>query len=196
MLRKKLKDIPEAHRALAEAVAGMGGDIQKRLRSLIGKKLSGQRIRCHGDYQLKQFLYTGNDFQIFDFEGPPAQSLQERRIKRSPLHDVAGMLRSFDYAAYSILLGRVGVIRAEDAARLEPWARFWSQCVSTAFLRAYFDKMGDGDVLPKSRAERELLLGILLVDRALEEVRNELETQPEWAIIPLKGLARLMEMKV
>ncbi|PIR19445.1 MAG: maltose alpha-D-glucosyltransferase, partial [Elusimicrobia bacterium CG11_big_fil_rev_8_21_14_0_20_64_6] len=77
LLRKKIKDIPEAHRPWAEAVLGEGAEIQKRLRALIGKRLTGRRIRCHGDYQLKQVLYTGNDFQIFDFEGPTAQSLQE-----------------------------------------------------------------------------------------------------------------------
>ena len=192
LLRGKLKEIPEPHRPLAEAILGRREELQARLRSLIGKRISGRRIRCHGDYHLKQLLYTGSDFQIFDFEGPPSQSLQERRIKRSPLRDVAGMLRSFDYAAYTILLGRVGVIRAEDAARLEPWARFWSRWVSSAFLNAYLEKMGDGKVLPKSREELNTLLEALMINRALGEVQSELESQPQWAVIPLKGLDRLL----
>ena len=192
LLRKQLQHLPEGHRPLAESILGRDEDIQKRLHALIGRRLSGRRIRCHGDYHLKQLLYTGSDFQIFDFEGPPSQSLQERRIKRSPLRDVAGMLRSFDYAVYTILLGRVGVIRAEDAARLEPWARFWSRWVSAAFLDSYLAKMGDGGVLPKSREETDLLLETMMINRALGEVQNELLTQPQWAIIPLKGLAQLL----
>jgi len=106
---------------------------------------------------------------------------------------VAGMLRSFDYAAYTILLGRVGVTRAEDAVRLEPWARFWSRWVSAAFLKSYLATMKDSGVLPKTPAETDLLLGAMLMDRALAEVQSELETQPQWALIPLKGLAQLLE---
>ncbi len=195
LLGRKAKDLPEARRPWAEAVMSQKGELQKRLHSLVGRKLSGRRIRCHGDYHLKQILYTGSDFQVSDFEGPPEQSLRERRIKRSPLRDVAGMLRSFDYAAETILLGRVGVTRTEDEARLEPWARFWSRWVSAAFLKAYLARMEGSGVLPKTRPETDLLLGVLLVDRAFAELQSELESQPQWAIIPLKGLARLLEWK-
>ncbi|HBL17328.1 MAG: maltose alpha-D-glucosyltransferase [Elusimicrobia bacterium GWA2_69_24] len=192
LLRRKLNDIPELHRPLAETALGKSSEILRRFRGLVGKKLSGQRIRCHGDYHLKQVLYTGTDFQIFDFEGPAAQVLHDRRIKKSPLRDVAGMLRSFEYAAYTILLGRVGVSRAEDAVRLEPWARFWCQWVSAAFLRSYLETIGDAAILPKSRSELDTLLGVLLLERTVEEIRNELESHPEWAVIPLKGLTHLL----
>ncbi|MDD5656661.1 MAG: maltose alpha-D-glucosyltransferase [Elusimicrobia bacterium] len=195
LLRRRLKDVPEAHRPLAEAVLNAGGEILKRSRVLLGRKLTGQRIRCHGDYHLKQVLYTGNDFQIFDFEGPAAQSLQDRRIKQSPLRDVAGMLRSFDSAACTVLLGRVGVVRAEDSARLEPWARYWQQWTSASFLKSYLAAAGPGRILPGSRAETEALLGVLLLEAALAELRVELEEHPQWAIIPLKGLAQLLELK-
>ncbi|HVA65658.1 MAG TPA: maltose alpha-D-glucosyltransferase [Elusimicrobiota bacterium] len=192
LLRAQTKDLPEANRPQAEAALALEGEVMARLKGLLGKKLSGRRIRCHGDYHLKQVLYTGSDFQIFDFEGPAAQSLQDRRVKRSPLRDVAGMLRSFDYAAYTILLGRVGVSRAADAARLEPWARFWIQWVSAAFLKSYLATVADAGLLPKTRAETDLFLELLLVERALDETRQELEASPEWAIIPLTGLLRLM----
>ncbi|MCM2305725.1 MAG: hypothetical protein NDJ72_13575, partial [Elusimicrobia bacterium] len=82
--------------------------------------------------------------------------------------------------------------RAEDAARLEPWARFWSRWVSSAFLTAYLEKMGDSKVLPKSREELNLLLEAMMINRALGEIQSELESQPQWAVIPLKGLDRLL----
>lgn len=194
-LRRRLKDLPEAHRAQAEAVLEAGPEILRRFRAIVGRRLSGKRIRCHGDYQLRQVLFTGSDFQIFDFEGPAAQSLEGRRTKRSPLRDVAGMLRSFDSAAYTVLLGRVGVARAEDAARLEPWAQTWAQWVSLTFLRSYLATMGESPLLPRSREELGLLLEVLLMERVLGEIQHELESHPEWAIIPLKGLARLLELK-
>lgn len=191
LLRRRLGDIPAPGRQLAEQALGGAEAIQSRFHWMLGGRLSGLRIRCHGDYHLKEVLYTGNDFQIIDFEGPAAQSLQERRVKRSPLRDVAGMMRSFDYAAYTILLGRVGVFRPEDAARLEPWARFWTQWVSSTFLKSYLEAVGESPILPKKRDELERLLNIFLVDRALEELRHELEEDPKWAIIPLKGLAAI-----
>ena len=194
-LRRKLKELPEAHRPLAEAVLQAAPEAQRRFRALLGRKVSGQRIRCHGDYRLRQVLFTGSDFQIFDFEGAATRSLEGRRIKRSPLRDVAGMLRSFDSAAYTVLLGRVGVARAEDAARLEPWAQTWSRWVCLAFLKSYLATLGESPILPRSREETGVLLEVLLIERALSELRHELEQHPEWAVIPLKGLARLLELK-
>ena len=99
------------------------------------------RIRTHGDYHLGQVLHTGSDFVIIDFEGEPARPLSERRIKRSALRDVAGMLRSFHYAPYAVVHGQSqgSVIRSEDTDKLETGARFWHRWVTAAFLRAYFD---------------------------------------------------------
>src|SRR5436853_4934333 len=113
-------------------------------KKILEQKMNGQKIRCHGDYHLGQVLVTGKDFSIIDFEGEPARPLSERRIKRSPLRDVAGMLRSFDYASHAALSHEASgaIFRPEDADRLEPWARFWAGWVSAAFLRSYLALAG------------------------------------------------------
>ncbi len=192
LLRRRAAALPAYRQEEAAAALALENETLARLRGLLGRKLSGRRIRCHGDYHLKQVLYTGSDFQIFDFEGPAGQPLEERRIKRSPLHDTAGMLRSFDYAVYAVLLGRVGVSREADVARLELWAQFWSQWVSASFWRSYMAAMEGSGLLPKIHAETDTFLEILLIERALDEVRQELDSSPEWAVIPLTGFLRLL----
>ena len=103
----------------AKQVLDLQDKILKRFRSILDRKITAMRIRVHGDYHLGQVLFTGKDFVIIDFEGEPAHSLSVRRIKRSPLRDVAGMLRSFHYAANAPLIGKTGggVFRPDDAAR-------------------------------------------------------------------------------
>src|SRR5689334_25265550 len=96
-----------------------------RLRRILDVKIVATRIRIHGDYHLGQVLHTGKDFVIVDFEGEPARSLGERRMKRSALRDVAGMMRSFHYAAYASLW-KQSSMRSEDIALLETWASAWS----------------------------------------------------------------------
>ncbi|HLH73542.1 MAG TPA: maltose alpha-D-glucosyltransferase, partial [Chloroflexota bacterium] len=117
---------------------GEGINLQ-RFRSIVDHKINASRIRCHGDYHLGQVLYTGKDFMIIDFEGEPARPISERRIKRSPMIDVAGMLRSFHYAASTGLLSaaEMGALRPEDLGTIEPWVRFWQVWVSAAFLKHY-----------------------------------------------------------
>src|SRR5205823_3623057 len=105
---------------------------------LLRRKINASRIRIHGDYHLGQVLNTGKDFIIIDFEGEPARPLSERKMKRSALRDVAGMLRSFHYAAYSGLLQQPSV-RSEDVKLLEPWAENWAQFIGRIFLNAYLE---------------------------------------------------------
>src|SRR5205823_10130803 len=124
LLRDLGDQIPEVVQIL-----DLEGDVVRRLQRVLEPKINASRIRIHGDYHLGQVLYTGKDFVIIDFEGEPARPLSERRIKRSPLRDVAGMLRSFHYAAYTTLFTQEaeGVYASppEALAFLEPWARFW-----------------------------------------------------------------------
>jgi maltose alpha-D-glucosyltransferase / alpha-amylase len=152
---------------------------------------SGQRIRIHGDYHLGQVLRSRGDYVILDFEGEPARTLAERRAKQSPLKDVAGMLRSFSYAAYAGL-SAFAQRRPDDAKNLEPWARLWQNAVSAEFLRAYRTvmKAGNPQLIPEPK-QAQLLLNAYLLEKALYELLYELDNRPTWVRIPLAGILAL-----
>ena len=191
-LRAHLKQLPDGAREEAQPVLDLEAEIRRRYRSLLQRKLNTMRIRVHGDYHLGQVLYTGRDFVIIDFEGEPARPLSERRIKRSPLRDVAGMLRSFHYASYAALFGQVPGVRPEDFPALEPWAHFWYTWVSVAFLKAYLAVAKDEPFLPKDPIELQVLLDAYLLAKAVYEVGYELNNRPDWLKVPLQGLLQLV----
>jgi maltose alpha-D-glucosyltransferase / alpha-amylase len=149
------------------------------------------RIRVHGDYHLGQVLWSEGDFYLLDFEGEPARPLEGRRLKDSPLKDVAGMLRSFDYAAHAALFAQMAV-RGADAARLEPWARVWQRWTGAAFLKGYLTAAGSAPFVPADPEQRAALLDLFLLDKALYELNYELNNRPEWARIPLRGLSEFL----
>ncbi|HEY8131767.1 MAG TPA: maltose alpha-D-glucosyltransferase, partial [Thermoanaerobaculia bacterium] len=189
LLRRRGKGIPEA-----EALLASEAQIHERMRKVISGKISGARIRIHGDYHLGQVLFTGNDFMIIDFEGEPARPLSERRIKRSALRDVAGMLRSFHYAPYAVAFGQSqgSVIRPEDQPKLEVGSRFWHRWVSAAFLRAYLEESKGARHLPASVDELRILLDAYMLEKALHEIVYELNNRPDWARIPVRGVLELL----
>jgi maltose alpha-D-glucosyltransferase/alpha-amylase len=189
LLRRRGKSIADA-----ELLVSRDADLQARLRAILDGKIGGLRIRTHGDYHLGQVLHTGSDFTIIDFEGEPARPLSERRIKRSALRDVAGMLRSFHYAPYAVVHGQSqgSVIRSEDTDKLETGARFWHRWVTAAFLRAYFDVSANAPHLPPTRDEIAVLLDAYLIEKALYEIVYELNNRPEWVRIPLRGVMELL----
>jgi maltose alpha-D-glucosyltransferase/alpha-amylase len=135
-------------------------------------------------------LYTGSDFVIIDFEGEPNRSIGDRRFKRSPLRDVAGMLRSFDYAAAVSL--RSGVARADDIMTLEPWAYAWRRWISAAFLNAYLARSAGAAFIPGEGGDLEVLLDFYLIEKCVYELGYELASRPDWAEIPLIGLVDLL----
>jgi trehalose synthase-fused probable maltokinase len=153
-------------------------------------RFSVARTRIHGDFHLGQVLWSEGDFYLIDFEGEPARPLEERRRKDSPLKDVAGMLRSFNYAAYAALFESASG-RTEDVDRLEPWARAWQTWVGAAFVRGYLSAAGKASFLPDDPVERERLLNLYLVEKALYELRYEMNNRPDWIRIPLRGLTEL-----
>ena len=192
-------NLPENVRLLAEDVVRRRDSILDRFRAVLDPSLSGLRIRCHGDYHLAQLLYTGKDFVVIDFEGDANRTIGGRRMKRSPLQDVASMIRSFDYAVQSVLLGATnsrgtspGMIRPEDQATLEPWASAWYEQVARDFVGAYLDAASNDGLLPKTERARIELLELLILEKALAEVDAELEHRPEWVIIPLRSVIRLL----
>jgi maltose alpha-D-glucosyltransferase/alpha-amylase len=194
-LEERLGTLPDGARAEAERVRALEPRIERIFRSITTRKITALRIRHHGDYHLGQVLHTGRDVVIIDFEGEPARPISERRIKRSPLRDVAGMLRSFDYAVHHVLTTRVAgtILRVEDLPAFEPWAQFWQRWVSAVFLGAYFDTAGKARFLPKAREELELMLNVYLLEKAVYELGYELNHRPGWVWVPVKGIATLVE---
>ncbi|HEX9824118.1 MAG TPA: putative maltokinase, partial [Actinomycetota bacterium] len=192
LVRERSGEIPGAPDILELEPA-----IMERIRVLLDGRLSGSRIRIHGDFHLGQVLSTGKDFVLIDFEGEPARPVGERRIKRSPLRDVAGMLRSFHYASYSAMLGQAGgVRRAEGPGELEPWLRFWYRWVGATYLRAYLDHMANAALLPETPEETAVLLDLFMLDKALYELAYEANNRPEWVTVPVRGILDLMEGSV
>ena len=164
--------------------------ILDRLRKLATEPTDSLRTRIHGDYHLGQVLRSKGDFVILDFEGEPARSLAERRTKQSPLKDVAGMLRSFSYAAFSALI-KYSTRRPEDYHRMEAWARLWEQSVCSAFLSTYCEGVRGTHVIPSEPTQFAQLLEAFVIDKALYELTYELNNRPNWVLIPLTGILAL-----
>jgi len=194
LLRQRLASLPAAARETAERVLAAEDEIVERFRRLTSRKLTAERIRTHGDYHLGQVLYTGRDFVILDFEGEPSRSLSERRLKRSPFRDVAGMVRSFQYAAYVRLFeeASAGIVSPESLPALESWALYWERWVSAAFLQAYLRRAQAASFLPASVEENEILLDSYLLEKAVYELGYELNNRPDWVRIPLQGIRQIL----
>jgi maltose alpha-D-glucosyltransferase/alpha-amylase len=191
MLKERLAYLPDEVVEVAALVLGRRGQILDRFGPLNGDFSPIQRIRIHGDYHLGQVLRVKADFVILDFEGEPARPLAVRRSKQCPLKDVAGMLRSFGYAAYAGLM-KYAARHPEDLTRLEPWAQLWERSVAAEFLRAYHQTAKASDFLPPGNADFGKLLNVFLLDKALYEVLYELNSRPAWVHIPLMGIRLLV----
>lgn len=190
-LGKKIKTLSPELRSEAEEVYAMKDDLLKTMKRIYSKKLEVVKIRNHGDYHLGQVLFTGKDFVILDFEGEPARSFSERRLKRSPLRDVAGMIRSYHYAAYAGLLLHDNY-REEDLKTLLPWAEFWFHHMSGFFMHAYLNKVKGSAFIPQDKDDLEVMLQTFLLEKAVYELNYELNNRPDWLMIPLRGVKALM----
>lgn len=183
-LRKKTSSYPEAIQGILKEVLLSEPKIIKQCQKIKSYKINAKKIRIHGDYHLGQVLFTGNDFYIFDFEGEPAKPLGERRLKHCPLKDVAGMLRSFYYAAFAPLIQEK---ISGDCNALEHWARLWTFYISKVFLNAYLEYI-ETSLLPENESEIKKLLTIYLLEKAVYEVGYEMGNRPDWLPVALKGL--------
>ncbi len=188
-LARERRHLGDDVRELGDRVLARRGDLDDRLHAIVGPKLGAMRIRVHGDYHLGQILYTGKDFIIIDFEGEPGRSIGERRLKRSPLRDVAGMIRSFHYAAMAAL--RQGAQRRADVEVLRPWAAMWTESVCERFLASYFEVIEPAELLPRGPG-LSTLLEFHLIEKTIFELGYELSHRPEWLATPLHGLAALL----
>jgi maltose alpha-D-glucosyltransferase / alpha-amylase len=189
-LREKQPELLGPAAGLAKQVLSLEDDALLMLHSISEMEMSAIRTRIHGDYHLGQVLFTGSDYFIIDFEGEPARPLSERRNKRSPLQDVAGMLRSFHYAARAA--SAMAKERSPDSqnsqAHVDSLALQWRDMASREFLRSYRNTAGDARFLPASQADFDAFLRILLLEKAIYELGYELNNRPAWLAIPLEGI--------
>jgi maltose alpha-D-glucosyltransferase/alpha-amylase len=190
VLQNRIGTLNEASRALADAVLAERARLLSYFEDIRSLDAAGRRIRIHGDYHLGQVLHTEEDFVILDFEGEPARTFAERRTKYSPLKDVAGMVRSFSYAAYAALFA-FSVHAPDDFAALEAWADTWQYWAADAFLAGYTSRISSSDLLPPHYAFERLLRAFVL-DKAVYELEYELNNRPDWVRIPLTGILKLL----
>jgi trehalose synthase-fused probable maltokinase len=172
---------PTESSATLAAVAPL---VRQRARDLTARCIAAKKCRTHGDYHLGQVLETGSDFVIIDFEGEPARTLAERRRKQSPVRDVAGMVRSLHYAAHAA--------RGDDSEWEKVWAEAWSTLTKRAFLSAWRDATAGASFRPATDAELDTLVRAFLLEKAIYEIRYELNNRPTWLHIPLRGLQQVL----
>jgi len=195
LVAKRLSSFSSEAATQAYFLLEKGPALNALLRPLMTERIPCKRIRIHGDYHLGQVLFTGRDFVIIDFEGEPARPISERRIKRSPLVDVAGMLRSFDYAAQTVLHQSLkqGATPDDQRARPVEAINYWTRWVEAAYLSAYFRRADSNGLLPKTPEHRRLLTTSYLLEKGAYEIQYEINNRPEWVSIPIRGLLRLLD---
>lgn len=176
---------------LAKEFLEKKNEIRKRLVNFDWTKLKGERIRIHGDYHLGQVLVQDDDFCILDFEGEPESTIRDRKVKQPPLKDVAGLFRSFHYAIYSTLFNHQDEYKKEQTALFEYGELLYKYMVSI-FMETYVAKTKEANLHIGYRNERIFLLKYSLLEKAIYELGYELNSRPKWTIIPLKGIANIL----
>jgi maltose alpha-D-glucosyltransferase/alpha-amylase len=194
LLNQRLTGLPPEVQLQAQQVLALEAGLLQRFRRVYEGRIDAVRIRNHGDYHLGQILHTGKEFLIIDFEGEPSIPLSERRLKRSPLHDVAGMIHSFHYAAQVALLKQTehGSLQEAQMKAAASWARYWSGWVSATFIKAYLEGSRSAPFIPATEAGLHILLEAALIRNAVYELGYELNNRPDWVKIPLQAILELM----
>ncbi|MGD9688142.1 MAG: maltose alpha-D-glucosyltransferase [Phycisphaerales bacterium] len=196
-ISRGMSGLSDAALPLAQAVLANENRLSAMVNAIRDRKLSGMRIRTHGDYHLGQVLHTGKDFVIIDFEGEPLKSIGERQIKRSPLRDAAGMIRSLDYAAWASLERHRQLLPGERAGpreALDRAAQLWSAWTSGAFTQAYLKRLAEAapQLIGDDRESHDLLLRVWLLEKVCYEIVYELNSRPAWVHIPLRAAAGML----
>ncbi len=191
-LTARLDRLPPKVAAEVEQVLDLREEILRTFSDFFDHKVDTYKTRIHGDYHLGQVLFNGRDFYIIDFEGEPMLSISERRLKKTPFKDVAGMIRSFHYAAYGQLLLNANY-RKEDMEFLEKWARQWFHYISQSYLTAYLDRAAGQKFIPEKEVDLQLLLRNYILEKAIYELGYEMNARPDWLPIPVRGVSYVME---
>ncbi len=169
-------------------------EVGERFRSIATVPVGAQRMRVHGDYHLGQVLWTGKDIVIIDFEGEPARSLGQRRLKRPATMDLAGMLRSFHYASRVVAMrAERDLVGPQGHRELGPWLFRWYRWMSAGFLRSYLGVPGVDRLLPADRTELRVLLDYSLLAKAVAELAYEANARPDWVDIPARGILDVLD---
>jgi len=191
LLARRHADLSEPLAVLASRIAAARGELDARIANTAKPPAGGLKTRLHGDLHLQQVLLARDDFLIIDFEGEPQRTLEERHAKHSALRDLAGMLRSFDYARHTALHQT-----AQGTAELErfgPIARRWERGLREAFVRTYREVTVAGGLYASAAAfdTARPLLELFELEKAFYELRYELDNRPDWVGVPLAGIAAL-----
>ncbi|MDL5050827.1 putative maltokinase [Oscillatoria amoena NRMC-F 0135] len=182
LLEGSLHKLASKNREFAKKVLSLEPDVLECLREICDTPIAAVKTRIHGDFHLGQVLFTGEDFVIIDYEGEPGFTFSERRLKKDPLKDVAGMMRSFHYAAFEKILLDENY-RSGEMQNLEIWAEQWQHYISRFYLGAYMNRMGK-----EWSEEDNILIRTFLIEKAIYELGYELNGRPDWVIIPLRGI--------
>jgi maltose alpha-D-glucosyltransferase/alpha-amylase len=190
-LRERISALPPAAQHEAASLLAREADIVKCFEPLRKAKGNAVRIRVHGNLDLRHAIYTGKDFVLTDFDGPETLSLAERRRKRSPLRDLAWMVRSFEYAAYRLLLDP-STVRESDVDTARPWAQHWASWASASFIQAYMNAT-NASFIPSDPRLIAGMFDAFLLEAALHQLQTELEERPESAMILLVAIANTLD---
>lgn len=183
LLESAMPKLSKDAQALGKKVLALEEDILECFSEIYKIKINAVKTRIHGDYHLGQVLFTGKDFIIIDFEGEPGFSFSERRLKKNPLKDVAGMMRSIHYAAFGKILLNENY-RHQDREILEGWAEQWQHYIARFYFGAYLERLGQKEF----PYESDVLIRTFLIEKAVYELGYELNGRPDWVIIPLRGI--------
>lgn len=191
-LQKNMENLSAEVQEEAKEVLLLRERVLSTMKRIYQHRIDAVKTRIHGDYHLGQVLFTGKDFLILDFEGEPARSYSERRLKFSPLRDVAGMLRSLHYAAFGSLL-LDNQIREDDIKTLTPFIEQWYHYMSGFFMRAYLDKVNEAAFIPTRLEDLQIMMDVYLLQKAVYELNYEINNRPNWVLVPLRGIKSILK---
>jgi maltose alpha-D-glucosyltransferase/alpha-amylase len=199
LVKRRIRMAKDCYAALDETGKGLAKffmshehDIRHFFSQIKSRSFHSKRTRIHGDYHLGQVMYDGNDYLILDFEGEPESSIKDRKIKHSPLKDVAGMLRSFHYAV-SAKLYFSAETNELSAEKIETAVSNWYRGVTQSFMNAYWQAMAGAPIFRTEQSELDFLLQFHLMEKAVYELGYELNARPTWVKIPLRGIQEVVK---
>jgi len=188
---RNINNLPERLREPVKALFNRRDDILSTLKRIYNKKLDVVKIRIHGNYHLRHVLLTGRDLAIQNFTGNPEKAFSERRLKRSPLRDVATMILSLHYVAYEGFLN-TSQVQQDELETLMPFAHMWAHYMSSFFVKAYLETVQDTQFIPKEKSDLDVMLQTYMLERALKDLISELDNRPKWVPVPLRMIQSIL----